>query len=291
MNYVFIDLMTCIHQLTFSIQESERLELVLDFIPFIARPYLYIYPENPIGMETIGVTVVGLLDMKNENEQYWRHQLFPKYKSGRAEKTALLRFVRDSVLKSWRKFDLPLVSQVGFEADDWVGYLVSQMQPEDRAAMITVDGDWAQLVSERVMWLDTFPTQKRTGESQKCPVLGVKEVIARINGHKDYRNMHSSKHIKKPSDIVDLKWEFGDSSDRIPKGRVVDRGIIDLVNPTLKIPNPPLLSDFQMPKPPTLSNVGMKCSDFGLPDWYGYGKLKSLTPETETETETTNEPN
>ena len=272
-DFVLLDAMSLIHTLTNQLQQlpdqKMRLKVCDAWVTYFASPYLYIPAENPIGMDTQRVLPVLCIDQKDSGGHYWRHRHYSGYKTGRPAKAPLLLSTRDYLYDLWTKADLPYLVQDGFEADDHVGQWVKGMMPGEKVAMVSVDSDWAQLVGPNVMWLDTFPPSRRTGESQKCNVLGHDEVLTRFNTQRAF-----SKHLlSNPYDLVEHKWVFGDRSDSLPGNKSVDRGIIDLLAP-LESPDPmradgyrcvPLSKVWSFPPLPHAATHYA----FGVPDWMG----------------------
>ena len=230
-NFVVIDLMPCMFALVNAVEransvgEGDVTKLLVDsWVRFFANPPLYcpIHRFDPYDASPILVT-----DSKVAG-RYWRHRYHTTYKSGRSSKSQLLTNITRLVTEGWVAHDLPLLREDGFEADDFAGAIVRSLSPTDRCLLVTVDGDWAQLVSNRVGWLDTYPPSKRKGESQKRSVLFADEVLERFNNQKAFIRNGG---ITSPSDIARYKWEYGDSSDSIPPGRLAPLGIIDLLDP------------------------------------------------------------
>jgi len=269
-NIVALDFLSLVHPFTYKLKElppSDIPDFCGQWVRYFANPHLYTPHKNPIGFDIWGALPVLCVDAKNKKKKYWRHDLLPTYKTGRKPKSELLLQVRDLLLNEWFQLGLPSLMEDGFEADDWAGALVRYTQPEDKIAMVSVDSDWAQLVSDRVMWLDVYPPSGRTGESQKKSVLGVDQVLERFN--------NQAKHIKTrllthPYDLVDHKHEFGDwASDKIPAGRTVDVGIIDLLKPCIepencrvKVTNALNTIYTQVPTPQIKGHM-----HYGVPSW------------------------
>ncbi len=230
MDYVALDFMSLVHPFAAKMGELEPQMIPVfsrQWVHYFGNPHIYIPTKNPIGFDPFNARPVLLVDSKLKGK-YWRHDFHPEYKTGRSPKSALLMQVRDLLLNYWIDQGLPVLSQDGFEADDWGGALVKYTKPDDKIALVSVDSDWAQLVNDRVMWLDVFPPSRRRELHQKKSVLGPVEVLERFNNQAAFKK---NRLLKTPHDLVDYKHEFGDKSDRIPPGRLVPKGIIDLTNP------------------------------------------------------------
>ena len=231
MDYVALDFMSQVHPFAAKVSEFDPKMIPVfsqQWVYYFGNPYIYTPTKNPIGLDPFTAKPLLLVDSKLKGK-YWRHEFHPEYKTGRSPKSALLMQVRDLLLNCWIDQGLPVLSEDGFEADDWAGALVKYTKPEDKIALVSVDSDWAQLVSNRVIWLDVFPPSRRKELHQKKSVLGIDEVLERFNNQAAFKK---NRLLKEPTDLVDYKHEFGDKSDRIPPGRLVPKGIIDLINPT-----------------------------------------------------------
>jgi hypothetical protein len=263
--------MSLIHPFTASLTRvnPKKVNSVIDgWVSFFANPICYVPINNPIDFDPWDSLPILLVDQKDDSDRYWRHTYFSSYKTGRPEKSAFLKIVRDRVLDKWKKNELPYLSESGFEADDWAGALVKYTGPCDKISLVSVDSDWAQLVSDRVMWLDVYPPSLRTGWHQKQSVLGVSDVLDRFNNKEIHKRTFL---LDRPSDLVRHKHIYGDKSDRIPGGCVVPIGIIDLEKPVEE----PTGADgrvklvLQHPYNPPPINPYASHIMFGVPDWLG----------------------
>ena len=266
---VALDFMSLVHPLTYKIEnipDTSMIPYLLDkWVQFFANPILYTPISNPVGFSPFEARPILCLDLKNDKGKYWRHRYLSTYKTGRRAKSPLLCQVRDTLLQNWVEAGLPTLGEPGFEADDWAGALVRHSGPDTKIALVTVDSDWAMLVGSDVMWLDVYPPERRNGVTQKKSVLGADEVLERFNNQKSFQR---TRLITNPYDLADHKHQFGDKSDRIPEGRVVDPGVIDLKNPCQeptdvanKIRS---VLDWQYPK---LSIPYLNHYHFGIPSW------------------------
>jgi len=230
MDYVALDFMSLVHPFAAKMGELEPQMIPVfsrQWVHYFGNPHAYTPTKNPIDFNPFDAKPILLVDSKLKGK-YWRHDHHPGYKTGRSPKSALLMQVRDLLLNYWIDQGLQVFVQDGFEADDWAGALVKYTKTENKIALVSVDSDWAQLVSDRVMWLDVFPPSRRKELHQKKSVLGSMEVLERFNNQATFKK---TRLLKDPFDMVDYKHEFGDKSDRIPPGRLVPIGIIDLLHP------------------------------------------------------------
>ncbi len=266
--HVGIDVMSLVHPLVANFPGVDQKMWIEKIIPsWIAKmgnPFLWLPSLQP---EPLCYGVYFLLDEKDPDHKYWRHEHHPGYKSGRRSHSDILRWVKMQLVASLERSGFPVLSSPGFEADDWAGELVRALGKDDRLFLVSVDGDWGQLVSDRVVWLDTYCATKRKHPDQVSRVLDRYSVIRRFNSYEK----HSTFPIQLPYQIVDLKHVLGDPSDSIPGKRSVPRGIIDLVSP-LKYPVPVDLYDLWAQSTaairPSAADVPMHA--LGLPEFHNH---------------------
>ena len=126
-------------------------------------------------------------------EPTFRHEIYPAYKGNRdaapedlVEQIPYMHRVVD-VLR------IPLLVQVGAEADDIIGTLAARAEAEDfEVVLVTADKDFAQLVSENV----------RIWDPMKDEEMGPAEIEAKWG--------------VPPEKFVDIQALMGDSTDNIP---------------------------------------------------------------------------
>lgn len=277
-NFMILDGMSLVYPFSAKIQDLPiRIQrgAIRDWVSYFSRPWLYLSVNNPVGLDPYDCLPVLTMDLKYPKDhpslpdKYWRHGYHKGYKSGRREKTPGLITTRQLIVEAWNSFGLPYLSQPGFEADDFAGAWVRTMEPGEKVGLVSIDGDWSQLVSDRVIWLDVFPPSRRSGPTQKESVLGFYEVLTRFNNQKEFQSCT----LTQPHDIVDHKHRLGDKSDGIPKGRAVPIGIIDLKSP---LESPDLDRVMQVRKfgQVCLGQLPLSESshyDFGVPDWKASG--------------------
>lgn len=173
-----------------------------------------------------GCYVVSLNDFK----PYWRSIYFPDYKAGRQPKTDYHNLVVKLGIDYHRSRGIPLLSKIGYEADDFMGLMVAlKTRSYDDSEfynsaihMFTVDSDWLQLVSDRhnIIWINSRHWEPRIRDEEQFL---------------EWFEKRHSKTAKKlnivvehPQDLVVLKCLDGDSSDNLPKN--LNPFYYDLVN-------------------------------------------------------------
>ncbi len=131
-------------------------------------------------------------------EPTFRHEVFPEYK---AQRDALPEDIADQfplVDQLFEAFNITMIRQPGFEADDIIGTLASEATEHGfDTFMVTPDKDYTQLVSEHV-------TMHKPGrQGSHAELLGVPEVLAKWE-------------IERVDQVVDILGLMGDASDNIP---------------------------------------------------------------------------
>lgn len=125
----------------------------------------------------------------------FRNEMSSDYKANRNKNSKSFYDQIDEIIRLC-KMIAPTYQVPGFEADDLAGSFVAQyVGPEDEAMLLTVDGDWLQLLKKGVTVL-----QLKTIGS---PVLWTRELFFERNSGLT------------PSQLVDVKALCGDDSDNI----------------------------------------------------------------------------
>jgi len=128
----------------------------------------------------------------------WRHEEFPDYKATRERMPDDMRTQMDRIEELLRAFNIPIVTKVGFEADDVLGTLARQAGEQGvDVYVLTGDRDMFQLVSERVRILYT-----RGGPTPTTDTYGPAEIEERYG--------------LSTSQFIEMKALVGDTSDNIP---------------------------------------------------------------------------
>lgn len=134
--------------------------------------------------------VAVVFDPKGKN---FRHEMYPEYKANRKAMDDELRVQIQPLHEIIKKMGYPLIIKDGVEADDVIGTLARELEPQGYDVVIsTGDKDMAQLVTEKVVLYDSM-----------------KNVTTDIPGVLD-------KYQIRPDQIVDYLALMGDSSDNIP---------------------------------------------------------------------------
>jgi len=195
--------------------DQERKLFLLDAYALIFRAY-YAFIANPMtnaaGMNTS--TVFGFLlaldeILRKENPSHiavvfdppgptFRHALFDKYKANRDETPEDIKTAVPYIKRLIEGFNIPIIEEAGFEADDVIGTLAKEAEKEGyKVYMMTPDKDYAQLVSDNILMY-------KPGRGGKpAEILGPKEVSEIF-------------HVEQPSQVIDILALWGDSSDNIP---------------------------------------------------------------------------
>jgi len=129
----------------------------------------------------------------DKSERTFRSEMYADYKAHRPDPPDDLipqfAFIREAV----RAFDLPVLEQGGFEADDLIATYVRQAcEGGSTATIVSSDKDLMQLVTDCVVMYDTMKDRK----------IGIPEVIEKFG--------------VPPEKVVDVQSLIGDSSDNVP---------------------------------------------------------------------------
>ena len=188
---------------------------LLDAYALIFRSY-YAFIKNPRinskGLNTsaiFGFTNTLLELIRKENPDYlavcfdpagpnFRHEIFSEYKANRQATPEDIKTSVPIIKDVIRAFNIPVVEQKGYEADDVVGTLAKKLASSELDVfMMTPDKDYAQLVEEHIFMY------KPRHMGNDIEVLGIEEVKAKFK-------------IEKPIQVIDILALWGDSADNIP---------------------------------------------------------------------------
>lgn len=128
----------------------------------------------------------------------FRSDIYPDYKAHRSETPEDIIASIPYVKKLIEGFNIPMLGEVGFEADDVIGTVSKMAEKEGfQTFMMTPDKDFAQLVSENIFMY------KPARSSNPAEVWGVPEVKEKFQ-------------IEHPQQVIDILGLWGDSADNIP---------------------------------------------------------------------------
>jgi 5'-3' exonuclease len=127
----------------------------------------------------------------------WRVDLYPGYKSKRAEDPPELPGQVPVLLEVLDAAGLPVAEAAGYEADDVIGTIAAAAGPEERLAVLTGDRDLFQVVRDPVVWV-------------LYPLRGTSSLA-----HMDEAAVAAKCGVP-PARYVDLAILRGDPSDGLP---------------------------------------------------------------------------
>ncbi len=188
---------------------------LLDAYALIYRAY-YAFISNPmtnsrgIPTSTVFGFTLALDDLlRKENPSHiavvfdppgptFRHEMYAEYKANRDATPEDLISAVPYIKRLLKGYNIPIVEEAGFEADDVIGTLSKIAEKEGFTVfMMTPDKDYAQLVSENIFMYKPG----RGGEP--ADVLGVEEVKEKF-------------HVEHPEQVIDILALMGDAADNIP---------------------------------------------------------------------------
>jgi DNA polymerase-1 len=194
---------------------AERKLFLIDAFAVIFRAY-YAFIKNPrINSKGVNTSAVfgftnALLDVLGQERpshlavvfdapgDTFRNVQFPAYKANRDETPEDIKRSIPLIIDLLKAFDIPMISLVGYEADDLIGFIAQHAAAEDfDVYMMTPDKDFGQLVTDRIRIF----RPGRNGDGAE--VWGPEEVCARFE-------------VKEPRQVIDLLGLMGDSVDNIP---------------------------------------------------------------------------
>lgn len=197
-------------------QDTEKKLFLLDAYALIFRAY-YAFIKNPRinskGLNTsamFGFTNTLLEILNNEKPTHIavvfdppggateRTAYFPEYKANREETPDDIVLSVPYIKKIIEGFQIPVLMEMGFEADDLIGTLAKKAEKEGyQTYMMTPDKDYAQLVSSNIFMY-------RPGRfGNPAQVWGVEEVREKFD-------------VEDPLQVIDILGLMGDKVDNIP---------------------------------------------------------------------------
>ena len=166
---------------------------------------------NSYPMDALAITM-------DEKGPTFRHELYPEYKANREKTPQDLHAQVQPIKDTLSKMKIPVLSRVGFEADDIMASLSSFANDNGwNVVIVTGDKDLCQLVGEHVIAL----RPPKNGEK--------KYVFMDKEGVKEFYGVY-------PEQIVDYLTILGDSSDNVPgvKG-IGEKGAVKLLTEYLTL--------------------------------------------------------
>ncbi len=128
----------------------------------------------------------------------FRHEMYKEYKANREAQPEDITLAIPYIKEIIAGFNIPLVSCVGYEADDVIGTLAKQAEKEGfEVYMMTPDKDYAQLVS------DTVYMYKPAHRGNAITVLDREKILEKWQ-------------IKRVDQVIDVLGLQGDAVDNIP---------------------------------------------------------------------------
>lgn len=196
----------------------EKKLFLLDAYALIFRAY-YAFISNPMtnsrGIPTstvFGFTLALEEILRKEDPSHiavvfdppgptFRHDMFPEYKANRDATPEDIKAAVPYIKKLIKGFNIPVIEEAGYEADDVIGTIAKQAEKEDFTVyMMTPDKDFAQLVSERVLMY------KPGRGGNAAEVLGPLEVREKFL-------------VEQSEQVIDILALMGDAADNIPGAR------------------------------------------------------------------------
>ncbi len=193
----------------------EKKLFLLDAYALIFRAY-YAFISNPMvnskGLPTstvFGFTLALEEILRKESPSHiavvfdppgptFRHDMFPEYKANRDATPEDIILAVPYIKKLVEGFNIPVIEESGYEADDVIGTLAKQAEKKGfEVYMMTPDKDFAQLVSEHIFM---YKPGRAGGGAE---VLGLSEVREKFL-------------VERAEQIIDYLALMGDSADNIP---------------------------------------------------------------------------
>ena len=188
---------------------------LLDAYALIYRAY-YAFMKNP-RINSKGENTSAILGFVNTLEEViqkeqpthlgvafdpaggtFRHEAYPEYKAQREETPEAIRFAVPIIKRLLAAYNIPVLEEPGYEADDVIGTLAHQADKLGiETYMMTPDKDYGQLVTEHVKMYR--PAVGKSAEE----ILGPAEVSRKWG-------------ISSPTQVIDILGLMGDAVDNIP---------------------------------------------------------------------------
>lgn len=166
---------------------------------------------NSYPMDALAITM-------DEKGLTFRHELYPEYKANREKAPQDLHAQVQPIKDTLSKMKIPVLSKIGFEADDLMASLSSYANDNGwNVVIVTGDKDLCQLVGDHIIAL----RPPKNGEK--------KYVFMDKEGVKEFYGVY-------PEQIVDYLTILGDSSDNVPGVRGIgEKGAVKLLTEYLTL--------------------------------------------------------
>jgi len=188
---------------------------LLDAFALIFRGYYALIKNPRITSKGMDVSAImgftnSLLDViRREKPEYLavafdkggsasRTEIFPEYKANRNETPEAIKIAVPYIQEILKAMHIPIIEQMGVEADDLIGTLAKQAEKEDfKVYMVTPDKDYAQLVSENIFMYR--PARMGNG----IEIWDIEAVQKKFE-------------VERPEQVIDYLGMMGDAVDNIP---------------------------------------------------------------------------
>ena len=188
---------------------------LLDAYALIYRAY-YAFIRNPIynsrGLNTSAIlgftnTLVEVLEKQNPShiaivfdpsKPTFRNTIYPEYKANREQMPEDIQRSIPYIMQIVHAFNIPVIQQENYEADDVIGTLAHQAKQEGfQTYMMSADKDYGQLLEKDIF----LYKPKRSGS--EAEILDKDKICEQFN-------------ITQPRQIIDIMALMGDKSDNVP---------------------------------------------------------------------------
>jgi len=128
----------------------------------------------------------------------FRNVMYPEYKANRAETPQLVIDALEPLTELCHALNIPVLMEMGFEADDVVGTVAKKFASEDtRVFMVTPDKDYGQLIDANIV-------QLKPGKAGEPDILVDSRAVCEKYG------------ICDPLQVIEMLTLCGDSADNVP---------------------------------------------------------------------------
>ncbi len=191
------------------------------YFAFISRPLRNSKNQNTSAVYGFLSSLIKILENEKPDyiavafdtkEKTFRHEKFPEYKANRQLIPDDMIYQLDYIKKILQAIDIKIITAPGFEADDIIGTLSTQLKKKNFVSyLVTPDKDFFQLVEDGIY---VYKPQKKSVEDAE--IYDEKKV--------------EEEYGLKPEQFVDFLALTGDATDNIPgvKG-IGEKTAVDLI--------------------------------------------------------------